>query len=545
MTKPRTYNLADLFAIAAATVPEREAIVCGEVRRSFAELDSRAEKLALWLRAQGVGAGDTVGIQMYNGPEYIETFFAALKLKALPFNINYRYVADELRYLYDNAAMKALVFGAEFEARVAESLAAAPGVKALVRVGAPGGAVAATGYDAALAAASGSLADIALASDDLSLLYTGGTTGMPKGVLWPHDALFFGSLGGGGLYAGGQPIERPEQLTECIASSFQMRNLPAAPLMHAAALWATLIWLYAGHTVVLNDQHEFNAEHLWDIAERERLNSISIVGDAMAVPLLDALRAHPGRWDLSTIMNIGSGGAVFSAHVKEGLSAALPNAVMTDSMGSSESGQVGLGSRTDAGGLLSIPPRPDVAVMVVDDGVPRLAAVGEMGYMARSGNVAVGYYGDPVKSAATFARIDGRNYAITGDTGRLEADGSVTVFGRGSNCINSGGEKVFPEEVEEALRRHATVADVLVTDVADARWGQKVVAVVELRRGATASADELRRHCRAHLAGYKAPKEIVFVDRVVRSPAGKADYRWARAIAEGAANTNLGTNTRT
>lgn len=532
MSRTDTYNLADLFAIAAQTVPEREAIVCGEVRRSFAELEQRAERLALWLRVQGIGAGDTVGIQMYNAPEYIETFFAALKLKALPFNINYRYVADELRYLYNDAAMKALVFGAEFETRVAESLDAAAGLKALLRVGSTAGSVAATGYETALAAAQGTLDDIRLASDDLSLLYTGGTTGMPKGVLWPHDALFFGSLGGGGLYAGGQPIERPEQLAERIECSLPMRNLPAAPLMHAAALWATLIWLYAGHTVVLNDQHEFNAEHLWDIASRERLNSISIVGDAMAAPLLDALRAHPGRWDLDSLFNIGSGGAVFSAHVKEGLSAALPHVVMTDSMGSSESGQVGLGSRTDAGGLLSIPPRPDVTVMVVDAAGPRLAEVGEMGYMARSGHVAVGYYGDPLKSAATFARIDGRNYAITGDAAQRAADGSVTVFGRGSNCINTGGEKVFPEEVEETLRRHAAVADVLAVGVADVRWGQKVVAVVELRAGMSVTAEVLRQHGRSQLAGYKVPKEIVFVDRVERSPAGKADYRWAKVTAE-------------
>jgi fatty-acyl-CoA synthase len=530
MGKIRTFNLADLFAIAAETVPEREALVCGPVRRSYRELEQRIERLAAYLRAKGVGPGDTVGLQMYNSAEYLEGFFAACKIRAVPFNVNYRYVSDELRYLYANAGIKALIYGASLEDRVQGGLPAAGGLKALLRVGPGSSAVPAEDYDKAIAAAPPWVDDIPLADDDISLLYTGGTTGMPKGVMWPHKSLFYASLGGGGLYAGNNPIEQPDQLPERINASYQMRNLPVAPLMHGAALWATLIWLYAGHTVILDDANEFNAERIWDLVVRENVNSIAIVGDAMAVPLLDALKAHPGRWDLAQVFNLSSGGAVFSAHVKEAIKAFLPDhAMITDAMGSSEGGQIGLGSRSADGGLLSIPPRPDVTVLVDRT---RLAAPGETGIMARSGNLPAGYYGDPVKTVETFVTIDGQRYAVTGDAARLEADGSVTVFGRGSNCINSGGEKVFPEEVEEVVRKHDGIADVLVVGVSDQRWGQKVVAVISLRPGASVDAEELRRHCREHLANYKVPKECIFVDKVVRSPAGKADYRWAKATAD-------------
>lgn len=536
MSTRRTYNLADLFDIVAEAVPDREAIVIGNKRISYRQLAQRVERLAVWLHGQGIGAGDTVGLQMYNTEEYLETFMAACKVRAMPVNINYRYVAEELRYIYDNAKLAALFYSAELEGSVQEALDAAPGLKALVRQGAGQPGIArAVSYDAALAAAQGSVADIARSDDDISLLYTGGTTGMPKGVMWPHKALFFSALGGGCAFnpAAG-PVKAPEDLAERAQQGFAMRVMPVAPLMHGAALWATLISLFSGHTIVLNEQHHFDPQHILDLMTREKIGSISIVGDAMAMPILDALRANPGRWDLSNMFAFGSGGALFSAHIKEALKEFLPpHAIFTDGVGSSEGGQFGLGSKPSGEGMIKLAPRPDLAVVV--DAV-RLAKPGEMGILSRAGLVPVGYFGDPKKSAETFVAIDGVRYAITGDQARLEEDGSIVVFGRGSNCINTGGEKVFVEEVEEALRRHAAVADALVVGLPDPRWGNKVVAVVELKAGASASMDELRAHSREHLAGYKVPKEVVFVDAMRRSPAGKADYRWAKTTAEAALN---------
>ncbi|QDX80606.1 long-chain fatty acid--CoA ligase [Denitratisoma sp. DHT3] len=536
MSTRRTYNLADLFDIVAEAVPDREAVVIGDKRISYRQLAERIDRLAVWLHGQGIGAGDTVGLQLYNTEEYLEAFMAACKVKAMPVNINYRYVAEELRYIYDNARLKALFYSPELEAGVQEALDAAPDLKAIVRQGIGQPAIArAVAYDAALAAAQGSVADIARSDDDISLLYTGGTTGMPKGVMWPHKALFFSALGGGGAFnpAAG-PVKAPEELAERAQQGFAMRVMPVAPLMHGAALWATLISLFSGHTIVLNEQHHFDAEHILDLMTREKIGSISIVGDAMAMPILEALRASPGRWDLSSMFAFGSGGALFSAHIKEALKEFLPpHAIFTDGVGSSEGGQFGLGSKPSGDGMIKLAPRPDLTVVV--DAV-RLAKPGEMGILSRAGLVPVGYFGDPRKSAETFVAIDGVRYAITGDQARLEEDGSIVVFGRGSNCINTGGEKVFVEEVEEALRRHAAVADALVVGLPDPRWGSKVVAVVALKPGTSTSPDELRAHSREHLAGYKVPKEVVFVDAMRRSPSGKADYRWAKSAAETALN---------
>lgn len=530
MTSPRTFNLADLFDIAAEAVPDREAVVMGATRLSYRQLADRVSRLASWLHGQGIGEGDTVGLQLYNGIEYLEAFLAACKVKAVPVNINYRYVAEELRYLYENSGLKALFYSAELAANVQEARDAAPGLKVLVRVGEDATALAGeTNYRAALAAPPGGADRIARSDDDISVLYTGGTTGKPKGVMWPHKALFFSALGGGcALNPALGPVRAPEQLAERARATSPLRSMPAAPLMHGAALWVTLMGLFEGHTIVLSERHHFDAEHILDLLAKQKVHMISIVGDAMAVPILDALRAHPGRWDLSNLVAFGNGGALFSAHVKKGLQEILPRLGIFDGSGSSEAGMFGSGSKPTAAGLLKLPPSPHLKVLV--DG-KRLAAPGEQGILARTGLVPIGYLGDPKKTAETFITFDGQRFVLTGDIARLEEDGSIVVFGRDSNCINTGGEKVFVEEVEEAVRRHPAVLDCLVVGLPDPRWSNKVVAVVALRSGATSDAAALRAHCREHLAGYKVPKDVVFVEAMQRSPAGKGDYRWAKSAA--------------
>ena len=531
---PRTFSLADLFAITAETVPERDALVIGDTRYTYGEMAERVDRLAAWLHAQGIGQGDVVGLQMYNSVEYLEAFLAACRVRAVPANINYRYVADELRYIYDNTGLKALFYSAELEASVAEALDAAPELKVKVRTGGGQPAIAgAVAFENTLFADTSVLNDVICSDDDLSLLYTGGTTGKPKGVMWPHKDLFFGCFGGGAFYTPGDgPVETPEQLADRIRKGHPMRFMPVAPLMHGAAHWATMVSLFAGHTVVLNDQHHFNAEHVLDIAATQKLNGITLVGDAMALPILDALKAHPGRWDLSSLFVLGNGGAVMSAHIKEALKPFLPaNVFFSDGIGSSEGGQLGMGGKPTEGGMIKIAARPDLSVVV--DG-ERIAAPGETGILARSGYLPLGYYRDPVKSAETFVTIAGTRFAITGDAAKIAEDGSIIVFGRGSNCINTGGEKVFPEEVEEALRRSDDLCDALVVGMPDPRWGQKVVAIVAPRPGVKLDHDALRKLCQAHLAGYKVPKTFVEVEEVQRSAAGKASYVWAKEVAQAA-----------
>ena len=539
--RPDTFNLADLFRIVVATKPDDEALVCGARRLSYRELDERATKLALWLRAQGITAGDTIGIHAFNCAEYVEICLAAFKLKALPANVNYRYTAEEARYIYDNAQLKALIYSAELEDVVQDALVAAPELKAIARLhGAPeqaSGIAGAVEYETALAGVSGSLDDIQLSDDDQVLLYTGGTTGMPKGVIWPHKALFYAGFGGGGNFHPDGPIDEPAELKSRIEEGFYMKLLPTAPLMHGAGLWATLIGLYAGHTVHLNDQAGFDAEYILDKIVSESISCIMIVGDAMGLPLLAALKAHPGRWDLSSLMAISSSGALLSDHVQKGLAEFLPPYTrLVIAMGSSETGQAGSGARPATEGLISLPKNATTDVAVEDaPGQWRFAQPGETGILVRLGHLPLGYFRDPQKTAATFTDIEGKRCSISGDIARLEEDASITVFGRDSQCINTGGEKVYTEEVEEALRSCAGVTDAVVVGIPDERWGNKVVGVVALDAQQTpnsAAAQALRDHARQHIAGYKVPKDIVFVEKVFRNPVGKPDYRWAKRVAE-------------
>lgn len=528
----RTFNLADLFEVVAQAVPERQAFVCGAQRLSYAELDARATRLASALRARGVRRGHHVGIQLHNSAAYLETFFACCKLGAAPVNVNYRYVADELAYLYRTLELRALVLGEAFAPEVSKAVPQAPTLELLLQVGEGplmGGAQA---YEAVLDSGSARLDDPGRSNDDLFMLCTGGTTGLPKGVMWPHRALFMAALGGGGLYFRRPPISAPEELATLVPAGPALTYFAVAPLMHGAALWATLISLYAGHTVVVNDEPAFEAEHVWDLTVRDGVNILSIVGDAMALPLVQALERHPGRWNLQRLMVFGNGGAVFSRHLQDRLKACVPHIVVNNGMGSSESGLVGGGDKPvgDKEGLIRITPRPDLAV--IDDAHCLRSAPGEEGTLARTGHTPVGYFGDTKKTAETFVTIDGRLWVLTGDRTRIDDNGDYLVLGRGSGCINTGGEKVFPEEVEEAARRYPAVRDVLVVGLPDERWGQRVTAVVQTEPGQPFDRAEFDRLCRTHLSGYKVPRTVVLAEQVRRSPAGKADYAWARAFAE-------------
>jgi acyl-CoA synthetase (AMP-forming)/AMP-acid ligase II len=534
------FNLADLFEMVADKVPERDALVCGEHRASFAQLDSRANRLAHYLSSRGVGAGDHVGLYMYNCNEYLEGMMACFKLRAVPINVNYRYVNEELLYIFDNANMVACIHNREFLPHIAQVCASAPDLKTFVSVEdgscEPLDQIEAVDYEAALANQSEQRDFEERSDDDLFLLYTGGTTGMPKGVMWPHKNLFYAALGGGGWFHPDGAITAPEQISSRIGD-FPIVGMALAPLMHGACWWYACIQLLAGNTVVLSPDRSMDGARVWDIVEREKVNSVSIVGDAMAIPLLDALQAEPDRWDLTSLFNVGSGGAVFSESKQQLFRDFFPNVFISNSFGSSESGNMGFdsGEKKSAEKGLGNVVQTDFMDVITDlEGEPHChVKAGEMGIFSRSGYIPVGYYNDPAKTAKTFVEVDGKTWLLTGDEARLEEDGSITVYGRGSNCINSGGEKIFPEEVEEALKAHPAVFDCLVVDTPDERFGSKVTAVVAIRDQQTITLADLQEEARKHIAGYKVPRELHIVVEIPRAPSGKPAYPKAREIALG------------
>jgi acyl-CoA synthetase (AMP-forming)/AMP-acid ligase II len=530
------FNIADMYEIVADKVPSRDALVCGEQRATFAELDERANRLAHYLASRGVGAGHHVGLYLYNCNEYLEGMLACFKLRAVPINVNYRYVQDELLYIFDNADMVACIHNREFSPHIAEVRDAAPDLKNLVYVedgsDADTAAIGSVEYQRAMEGQSAERDFAERSDDDLFILYTGGTTGMPKGVMWPHKNVFFAAMGGGGWFHPDGAINTPEQIADRVGD-FPIVGMALAPLMHGACWWYACIQLLAGNTVVLNPSRSLVGEEVWDIVEREKVNAISIVGDAMAVPLLDALDANPGRWDLSSIFSVGSGGAVFSESKQESFRQHFPNVFITNSFGSSESGNMGMdGGGRKGEGLGNVSKSEFMSVISDVEGEPhRHVEPGEMGIFARSGFIPVGYYNDPVKTAKTIVEVNGKPWLLLGDEARLEEDNSITVFGRGSNCINTGGEKVFPEEVEQALKANPAIFDCLVVATPDERFGSKVTAVVSPRGNAQLDLASVQEDARKHVAGYKVPRELHVVDEVPRAPSGKPAYPKALEIA--------------
>jgi acyl-CoA synthetase (AMP-forming)/AMP-acid ligase II len=500
------FNLADMLEAVADVQPGREALVCGDRRVTYRELDERATRLAHHLADLGVTTDSHVGIHAYNCIEWIEVLLAAWKLRAAAINVNFRYVDDELRYLFDNADLVALVHGPEFDPPF-------------------DGPTLVTGedYEKALAAASPERDFRPRSGDDRYVIYTGGTTGMPKGVVWRVEDAFFAVFGGGNY--GGPPVTTEDELVEKARTSDAVTYLITAPLMHGAGQWVAVSGLLGAHRVVLLDGQRFDPKRAWALVEQKRVLSMAIVGDAMGRPLADALAAEPGRWDLSSLLVVGSGGAPLSPAVKDQLTALLPNTFVIDSFGSSETGYQG---RATEGRRFAV---GDTAV-VFDDDLRRVEpGSSTVGRVAQRGHLPREYYKDPDKTAATFVEVEGQRWAFAGDLATVEADGTINLLGRGSSCINTGGEKVYPEEVEDALKSHPGVFDALVVGAPDERWGEHVAAVVEPRPGAVLTLDEVQAHCRQTLAGYKVPRSLHLVDKVERQPSGKPDYRWAKAVA--------------
>lgn len=533
------FNLADLFEKVADTVPDREALVCGEQRATFAQLDSRANQLAHYLLSQGIGAGDHVGLYMYNSSEFIEAMWACFKIRAVPVNVNYRYVQEELFYIFDNADLVACFHNREFIPHIEQIKHRVDGLKTLVSVDDGStfdlDGIGCIDFSKALSGQSQQRDFTERADDDLFLLYTGGTTGMPKGVMWPHKNLFMAAMGGGGFFTGNGPAPTPEDIVERI-SEFPMRGMALAPLMHGACWWYACIQLLAGCCLLLNPHRSLKGEQIWQMVEDEKINGLSIVGDAMAIPLLDALDVNKDRWDLSSMFNIGSGGAVFSPAMQQQFVDYFPNVFITNSFGSSESGSMGFDSgstkKTGGSSLGNVVQSEFMDVITDVEGEPhRHAKIGEQGIFSRSGYIPIGYYGDLEKTAKNFVEVEGKIWLLTGDAACLEDDQSITIFGRGSNCINTGGEKVFPEEVEQALKNHPAVFDALVVDTPHQRWGKQVTAVVQLRDGCQLDLQSLNDEARKHIADYKVPRELHIVAELPRAPSGKPAYPKAKELA--------------
>jgi acyl-CoA synthetase (AMP-forming)/AMP-acid ligase II len=519
------WNIADICEAFAGAIPDAPAVVQGDRRVSWRDFDRRAGGVAATLLAAQLGHQDRVALYLYNCPEYLEAFLAATKASLVPVNTNYRYADDELTYLWDDADAVAVVFHGTFT----DTIERVRGRLATVRLwlwvddGTNPCPAWAVPYETAATAAP-TTAPWPRTGDDLVFIYTGGTTGLPKGVMWRQSSFIrsaTGSRSSGGL---------DDYVRSCVASAPSQVVLPAPPLMHGTGVMAALRCLVTGGTVALLTGRKFDAAELWEVVEREHVQMLAVVGDVFARPMLDALDAEPSRWQLSCLRLIASAGAMFSEPTKRGLFGHLPDVKLLDQLGSSEN--AGAATSVSRAGRLhetaAFRPQPGVRV-IGDDGRDVVPGSGEVGVIAIPGG-ANGYHKDPAKTAATFPLIDGKRYTVAGDHATIEADGSIRFLGRGSGCINTGGEKVFPEEVEEALKTHASVRDAIVVGIPDDRFGEAITAVVEL---ADADVDDaaLLDHVKARLARYKAPRHLVRVDSLRRAPNGKPDYPATRALA--------------
>jgi 3-oxocholest-4-en-26-oate---CoA ligase len=525
------YNLADIFESLVDVIGDREALVCGDRRLTYAELDDRSNRLAHHLLSIGIKPGDHVGVQSYNCTEYVETMIACFKVRAVPVNVNYRYVEEELLYLFRDADLVALVHDTEFTPRINAVRPDAPMLREFVSIGAgetPEGAVR---FDDAIAAQDNARGFEPRSADDIYIIYTGGTTGMPKGVMWRQEDLFFAGMGGADPV--GTPVSSPEEVAERAINRGALVMFPVAPLMHGAAQLGTWIgFLQAARVVLIR---KFDPIDVIETAKREGANSLSIVGDAMARPIAEALAGPMKGTELPSVFAISSAGAILSQSVREALQALLPNVMLMDNFGASETGFQGTGkagSSPDAGLKFTVNARTTV---LAEDLTPIEPGSGAIGRVAQHGHVPLGYYKDEAKTKESFVTIDGERWVLLGDAATIEADGTIAVLGRHSVCINTGGEKVYPEEVEAALKAHPAVYDAVVAGVPDERYGQRVAALVQLRPESDVPSQEvLAAHCRTRVAGYKVPRLVIVVPEIRRSPSGKADYPWATKVAAAA-----------
>ncbi len=531
-----TFNLADMFEAAADAYGDREYLVADGQRRTYAEMEERANRLAHFLAAQGVGPGDHVGIYALNSVEWVETAWAVFKLRAVWININYRYVEEELRYLFANADLVALVHHAEYTPHVTALRPELPDLRLVVGIddgsGVPLGADTVP-YEEAMASGAPERDFGPRSGDDYYILYTGGTTGMPKGVVWRHEDVFY-ALGGGVDPTTNTRVQAPEEMVEK-GRGGQLTLLPIAPLMHGATQWCIMGQSFVGNRTILVPKFEPHA--VWRLVESEKANSVMITGDAMGKPLIEALDEPGANYDLSSLLAVTSSAALFSAPVKDEFFRHFPNLVIVDAIGSSESGNNGMATLTKGNTAMKSGPTVSVlgdTVVFDEDLRPVVPGSGVVGKIARSGDIPVGYYNDPEKTAEVFITVDGTRYTMPGDFATIEADGTITLLGRGSVSINSGGEKIFPEEVESAVRSHPGVLDAIVVGAPDDRWGQRVAAIIQPRGDQVPTLDEIQAHCRSHIAGYKVPRQLHVVELIERSPSGKPDYRWANTVVAGA-----------
>ncbi|MEL6829169.1 MAG: acyl-CoA synthetase [Pseudomonadota bacterium] len=552
-TKPESphfkmpFNLATLQETIAEAVPSRLALAFRDRRYSFAELTDRTRRFANILLAHGINTPtsrstlqnwqsgqDHVALYLQNGNEYLEAMLGTMKARAAPFNVNYRYVAEELRYLFNNARARAVVYHARYAPMIAEILPDIPEQKLLIQVPDESGQPLLQGaldYETALAAASAVRPDLEWSPNDLYILYTGGTTGMPKGVLWRQADILASALGA--RRKDGSLIESLEEFAERASVITPRRYLPTPPFMHGTAQWIGLSAWHSGHSLVIQDEVDrFDPDNLLNVIDRHEVNVLSLVGDAFGKPFLDALETHPDRGD--SLTHILNGGAGMSPHIKAALIKRLKGVRIIDTIGSSEAGPLARHVARSDGETRTAPKQVGGSAVLSEDKTALLKpGSDELGWLAKTGIVPLGYLGDAEKTAATFPVIDAIRYAVPGDRVRLLTSGDLDFQGRDSSSINTGGEKVFSEEVERALGHHPGIADVLVSWRASERWGQEVVAIVVLKDGHDSVDDaDLLLEAGRHLARYKLPKLILRVDRIGRHDNGKPDYRWAKTVAD-------------
>lgn len=531
------FNIADLFELVADAVPDRVAVVDGARRLTYRQLDERATRLAHALGALGIGPGDHIGLCLDNRAAHVEALLGAFKLRAVPVNVNWRYTAAELAALARDAELAALLHHTDMADRM-------PDVPILVEADGDS-------YENLVASGSPRRDFGPRFGDDHYVLYTGGTTGTPKGVVWRQEDIFFAALGGGN--PGGPPIGRPEEIATTVVANRAGRLRPflrpgeeppaefavlsLGPMIHASGNWSALGALLAGNKLVLYPRRHFDPRLVADLVQTEQVTMLNVVGDATARPLVELLESPEGRrWDTSSVRLIGSGGTLLTAKVKRRLFTCFPALLaITEAIGSSESPVQGLAvvtrDRVSTTRTLHFAPKPETTVFD-EDLRPIEPGSGRVGRLATTGRVPLGYHNDPDRTTTTFVEVAGRRWAMPGDMATVEADGTIRLLGRGALCINTGGEKVYPEEVEAVLRSHPGVADAAVVGVPDARWGQRVAAVVQpTDPAAPPSLEDLQAHCRAQLAGYKVPRSLHLVPAVERTPAGKVDYRWAASVA--------------
>ena len=538
-----TFTVPAVARAVAAAIGDRELVIQGEHRYSYAQILERSNRLAAYLHSRGLGCHtersalsghevgqDLLGLYAYNGNEFVEALLGAFQARVAPFNVNFRYVKNELQYLLADSGATALVYHAAFAPRVAEILPDLPQLRVLIQIADDSGhdlLYGAVDYESIVASRSSEPPPVQHSPDDLYVLYTGGTTGMPKGVLWRQHDIFMTSFGGRNLMSG-EPARSLDEIVSAAAANPGTKLMILPPLIHGAAQWSVMTAITTGQSVVFPSAVDhLDADDVVRTIERERVTVVTVVGDAMARPLVAAI--EKGIADVSSLAVVANGGALLTPYVKQRLIEVLPNAVVVDGVGSSETGaQMHHMSTSGAVSTGTFNAGPDTSVAAED--LTSILEPGHegMGWLAQRGYVPLGYKGDAAKTAKTFPVIDGVRYAVPGDRARHHVNGNVELLGRDSVTINSGGEKIFVEEVETAIASHPAVADVVVAGRPSERWGQEVVAVVALAEGASADAEGLVAHAAQTLARYKLPKAIVFRPVIERSPSGKADYRWAR-----------------